>query len=165
MAAPTQPGKPSEQASESAQRHPTVQVTVNGTSAPIDEAIAPLIEGLWQLGIRTRASCQDRVYRLNLMRNERHGFYIMFADTEDLRRMMTLFVDGLLDPRRHGTGWQYQLFPRFDDVPTAPGDPVVGLHPVVVIPIEHLDFVTSTVCAAATGLRSNHMAGRGTAPR
>lgn len=38
--------------------HPTVRVRVGEEEADIDELIAPVIESLWQLGIRTQSSCQ-----------------------------------------------------------------------------------------------------------
>lgn len=43
---------------EDVNTHPTVRVTVGDREADIDEAMAPLVEGLWKLGIETQSSCQ-----------------------------------------------------------------------------------------------------------
>lgn len=125
------------------QPHRQVTVTVGEWSADVDELLAPLIEALWVLGIRTIFSCQSQLLRLNMMRVRTEMFYVMFPDTEDLRRMLTLFVDTPFDPRRLQTTWHYALFARHDPPGTEPSDPLVGLHPIVYLALEYLDDVTA----------------------
>lgn len=126
-------------------RHPQVRLTVDGFTVEVDELLAPLIEGLWLLGIRTRFSCQSVTRKLNLVREPREWFYVMFADAEDLRRMMALFVGTPLDPTLRTSSWRYELYPEFrdstDDLST------VGLHPVVLIPVEQMSQVAAVVLA------------------
>ena len=119
--------------------------------ADVDERLAPLIEALWTLGIRTIYSCQSAFLKMNLMRERREMFYVMFPDTEDLRRMLSLFVDTPYDPRRLQTTWHFGLFTRFEPPGTEPGDPVVGLQPIVYLACEHLDAVT-TIARLHAGL-------------
>jgi hypothetical protein len=130
-------------------KHRQVEVTVRTVSAYIDEQLAPLIEGLWRLGIATRFSCQSSSRQLNLMRRPRELFYVMFADTEDLRRMLELFVNTPLDPRHRRSLWRYELFPKFHDEPDS-DNTSVGLHPVVFIPVEQIVDVVRVVQRAAS---------------
>ena len=129
-------------------RHPQVQVTVDAATALVDEQLAPFIEGLWQLGISTRFSCQSTIRQLNLMPRPRNMFYVMFSDAEDLRRMLELFVNTPLDPTLRSSLWRYELYPRFSDDSAQDGDGVI-LHAVVFIPVEHLAEVTRTVADMA----------------
>ncbi|MFM8312015.1 MAG: hypothetical protein ACKOAZ_08960 [Ilumatobacteraceae bacterium] len=134
----------------SSPRHHQVEMSIGGSTALVDEGLAPLIEGLWLLGIATRFSCQCTTRRINLMRQPRNVAYIMFPDPSDLLRMMGLFVGTDLDPRRRRSAWTYELFPRFDDEPddgATAGS--VGLHPVLYIPVEQLDTVTDVVRRSA----------------
>ena len=123
-------------------RHQQVTVRVAHCSAEIDEGVAPLIEALWQLGIRTVHSCQSITRTFNLMREPDERFYVMFDEVDDLRRMLGLFVDTPLDPRRLITTWQFALFVRGDDTQVAEL-PEVGLRPVVYVPVRHLAAITS----------------------
>lgn len=118
-------------------------MAVGEWSAEVDERLAPLIEALWTLGIRTIHSCQSSLRQLNMMRTPTEMFYVMFPDTEDLRRMLTLFVDTPYDPRRLQTTWHFTLFTRHEPPGTEPSDPVVGLHPSVYLASEHLAAVTA----------------------
>lgn len=118
-------------------------MVASGWSALVDEGLAPLIEGLWVLGIRTRYSCERSTRRINLMRHPRDVAYLMFPDPSDLLRMMALFVDTELDPRQRRSEWTYELFPRYA-ADALTGEPV-GLHPVVYIPVEQVGTVTDTV--------------------
>jgi hypothetical protein len=40
--------------------HPVRRVTVGDRSADIDEELAPIIEAIWRIGLRTWTSCQDQ---------------------------------------------------------------------------------------------------------
>lgn len=124
-------------------RHPQVSVQVGELLADVDEAIAPLIEALWRLGIRTVHSCQSITRTFNLMREADERFYVMFEEIDDLRRMLGLYTGTPLDPRHLRTTWQLALFTRLDDTTGPAESRDVGLRPVVYVPVRHLEAVTS----------------------
>ena len=73
--------------------HPVRRVTVGDQSADIDEELAPIIEAIWRLGLRTWTSCQNQ--------GESN------ADWPDLLPHMAPIVAGQL-------GWSYIDFPIDD---------------------------------------------------
>ena len=74
-------------------RHPQVRVAVDATTVLVDVQLAPLIEGLWQLGISTRVSCQSTTRQLNLMRRPHEMFYVMFIPVEHLAAVTHTVMD------------------------------------------------------------------------
>lgn len=68
--------------------HPTIRVRVGEEEADIDELIAPVIESLWQLGIRTQSSCQGG-------RGTRA--HITFPDPEDAAAFLNI-IGSEFDP-------------------------------------------------------------------
>jgi len=73
--------------------HPVRRVTVGDQSAEIDEELAPIIEAIWRLGLRTWTSCQNQ--------GESN------ADWPDLLPHLAPIVAGQL-------GWSYIDFPIDD---------------------------------------------------
>lgn len=60
-------------------RHPTRPVAVGDLRADVDVEIAPLVEAVWRLGLRTLSSCQDDAWG-----RPRGGFVrLVFATFDD----------------------------------------------------------------------------------
>ena len=72
--------------------HDTVVVTFGDRTAEIDVKLARIIESLWELGIDTRACCQDETADLKRQVKEPRC-YILFETTDDLQRFLEL-LDG-----------------------------------------------------------------------
>lgn len=119
----------------SAAKHPEIRVTVGDTSAMIDRGIAPLIELLWENGVRTSECCEGGGDELAA---------IYFSEERELTRFVTLAVEGagvalrrrmglqLPEAKRgawiygispyqylYGGGWRGEVFTTFVLFPTS----------------------------------------------
>lgn len=101
------------------QCHDTVRVIVGERSAQIDVELARVITSLWQLGIDTRACCQDETGDLKRRFKGQRG-YILFEFTDDLQRFLELLADTPMAEHR------WQNFEWSDGV----GSPLVEVPPI-----------------------------------
>ena len=81
-------------------RHLQTLVEVNDLRAEIDTALAPLIEAIWQLGIRTEYCCEDQGWVPENAESKCNWSYVIFSSVEDFQRFLNLFADSELSGRR-----------------------------------------------------------------
>ena len=81
-------------------RHPQVLIEVGGQRGEVDELLAPLLEAMWELGIRTEYSCQQQGWVPENAEPDDVWSYILFASIEDYRSFLDLFGHSELSSRR-----------------------------------------------------------------
>lgn len=120
--------------------HPTTQLSVAGQSAEIDVGIAPLVEALWTMGVRTDTCCQNI--------NDSGKAFLGLSSVEDWVKVVhALHAHGserLCIRAFHSHAWTWCPAP----IPTAHGTQVLA---TTFIPVEDLEE-TTTVLRMAAGL-------------